>query len=403
MFGMPQPIEPPYLRPAIGTALVSTLVGLLVTCAFVALGWLDDRADSFSGVVNGGVRTWLVSHGSGVTIENVPVDVVPLGAVAIVVGLVVWAAGKSLHEPLEEVGPFIAVTAGTYGVIAALLSVATNSDGLSTNMVRSTVVAVLVAAAGAALGVARNNGGLKKLWLSGKGFTGHPDVRAVLPAAWSGMVALLGAALALFVVMFVLHLDRASDLWASLDPGLVGGISLGAGCALLIPNLVLWSASTLVGPGFALGTNTSVDLTGTHLGAVPAFPLFAALPSPGENPGWVFILGLTPLVAGIIAGWNVKTIDGRPLLERIGLGAAAGAAAGLACGILIAVSGGALGPGRMSVAGPPRVMPALVAMGVLALGGAIGAALGHYRVARAHNNPTGRPRVWRRHKSPSAD
>ncbi|MDQ3158272.1 MAG: DUF6350 family protein [Actinomycetota bacterium] len=395
---MPQPTEPPYLRPAIGTALVSTFLGLLLTCAFVGLGWRGDRADSFFGVVNGGVRAWLVSHGSGIAVDDIPINAVPLGAVALAVGLVVWVAGKCLDEPLEEVGPFIAVTAGTYGVIAALLSVATNTGDLSTSMLRGTVVAVLVAAAGAALGVARKNGGLRTLLV-----TDNADVGAVLAAAWSGMVALLGAGLALFVVMFVLNIDRASDLWAALDPGLVGGLSLAAGCALVIPNLALWATSALLGPGFALGADTSVDLTGAYLGAVPGLPLFAALPGPGVFPGWIFILGLLPLVAGGAAGWNLKTATGRPLLERIALGAAAGAVAGLACGILIAVSGGAIGPGRMSVAGPPRVAPALVAIGVLALGGAIAAALGHYRVARAHNSPTGRPRLRRRHKSPSAD
>ncbi|MGZ8771693.1 MAG: cell division protein PerM, partial [Aeromicrobium sp.] len=326
------------------------------------------------------------------------INAVPLGAVALAVVLVMWVAGRFLDQPLEEFGPFVAVTAGTYGVIAALLSAATNSGGLSTNMLRSTVVAVLVAAAGAALGVVRKNGGLRTL-----PFTDNADVRAILRAAWSGLVALLGAGLALFLVMFVLNIDRAGDLWAAIDPGLFGGLSLAVGCLIVIPNLALWATSALLGPGFSLGTDTSVDLTGAHLGAVPGLPLFAALPGPGVFPDWIFILGLLPLLAGGVAGWNLRTTAGRPLLERIALGAAAGAVAGLVCGILIAGSGGAIGPGRMSVAGPPRVMPGLVAIGVLALGGAIGAAVGHYRVVRAHNSPTGRPHFWRRHQSPSAD
>ncbi|MGZ5372172.1 cell division protein PerM [Aeromicrobium sp.] len=395
---MPHPTEPPYLRPAIGTALVSAFLGLLLTCGFVGLAQRGGSADSFADVFIAGVRTWLVSHGSGITVDDTTINAVPLGAVALAVVLVMWVAGRFLDQPLEEFGPFVAVTAGTYGVIAALLSAATNSGGLSTNMLRSTVVAVLVAAAGAALGVVRKNGGLRTL-----PFTDNADVRAILRAAWSGLVALLGAGLALFLVMFVLNIDRAGDLWAAIDPGLFGGLSLAVGCLIVIPNLALWATSALLGPGFSLGTDTSVDLTGAHLGAVPGLPLFAALPGPGVFPDWIFILGLLPLLAGGVAGWNLRTTAGRPLLERIALGAAAGAVAGLVCGILIAGSGGAIGPGRMSVAGPPRVMPGLVAIGVLALGGAIGAAVGHYRVVRAHNSPTGRPHFWRRHQSPSAD
>ena len=400
---MTQPTGPTYLRPALRTALISTFLGLVLTCVFVGLGWLNDRSDSFLGVLSGGVRAWLVSHGSGITVGTVAVNAVPLGAVALAVGLVIWVAGRCLDEPLEEIGPFVAVTAGTYGGIAALLSVASNNDGVSTNMVRSAIGAVLVSGMGAALGVARNNGRLKAPSFTATWFNERAKIRAIVAAAWAGIVALLGASLALFVVMFALHIDRASDLWAALDPGAAGGFALGVGCLLLVPNLVLWTASVLLGPGFALGTNTSVDLTGAHLGAVPGLPLLAALPGPGEFPGWIFALGLLPLLAGVIAGWQLKVVDARPLLQRIGLGIAAGALAGLVCGALIAVSGGALGPGRMAVAGPPQVMPALVAMGVLALGGAIGAVLGHYRVDRAHNSPTGRPRLWRRHKSSSAD
>ncbi|MGZ5388979.1 MAG: cell division protein PerM, partial [Aeromicrobium sp.] len=327
---MPHPTEPPYLRPAIGTALVSAFLGLLLTCGFVGLAQRGGSADSFADVFIAGVRTWLVSHGSGITVDDTTINAVPLGAVALAVVLVMWVAGRFLDQPLEEFGPFVAVTAGTYGVIAALLSAATNSGGLSTNMLRSTVVAVLVAAAGAALGVVRKNGGLRTL-----PFTDNADVRAILRAAWSGLVALLGAGLALFLVMFVLNIDRAGDLWAAIDPGLFGGLSLAVGCLIVIPNLALWATSALLGPGFSLGTDTSVDLTGAHLGAVPGLPLFAALPGPGVFPDWIFILGLLPLLAGGVAGWNLRTTAGRPLLERIALGAAAGAVAGLVCGILI--------------------------------------------------------------------
>lgn len=400
---MPQPTEPTYLRPALAVAGVSTFVGLLVTCTFVLLGWGSGGADSVRGVVTGGVRAWLVSHGSGITIDGIAINAIPLGAVAVAIAVVAWATGKVLDEPteaepLEEVVPFVAVTAGVYGVVAALLSVAANSEDVSTGMIRSTLGAVIVAAAGAALGAARANGGLSTLW-----FTDNVDVRAVVPAAWSGLMALLASSFVLFIILFAFHVDRAGDLWAALDPGALGGITLAAGCALLLPNLVLWTASTLIGPGFALGTSTSVDLSGAHLGAVPSLPLFAALPGPGEFPGWIFLLGLVPLLAGVIAGWNVKTGEGRPLLERALLGLAAGALAGLVCGILIAVSGGAIGPGRMAEAGPPHYTPALVAIGILGLGGAIGAVLGHYRVARAHNSPTGRPRLRLRHKSASPD
>ena len=395
---MPVTTEPTYLRPAIATALVSTFLGLLITCAFVAFGWLHDRAGSFGGVVNGGVRAWLVSHGSGITANGVVVTTIPLGATLLAVALVFWVTGKVLEEPLEDVAPYVAVSAGTYGLLAGLLSLATNNDTYTTDVVRSAIGGFLVAAIGAGLGVAAANRSFELLWPSDNAY-----LRIIVTAAWRGLAALLAPALAIVIILFAFHIDRASDLWASLSPGFLGSFGLAGVCLAVIPNLVLWTASVLIGPGFILGTDTSVDLTGSHLGAVPGLPILAGLPGPGEFSGWVFLLCLLPLLAGVVAGRHIKKVDERPLLEHLGLGAAAGAAAGLACGILIALSGGSVGPGRMADAGPPPVTPALVAMGVLALGGAIGAALGHYRVGRALNIPIARPRLWSRHKSPSAD
>src|SRR5690606_18686707 len=144
-----------------------------------------------------------------------------------------------------------------------------------------------------------------------------------------------------------------------------GGLALAAGCLLAVPTLILWTASALVGPGFSLGTDTSVDLSGAQLGEVPGLPILAALPAPGEFAGWVFVLGLIPLLAGMLAGWRVDVRDREDLLSRVGLGAAAGGFAGLVLGSMIAVSGGAVGPGRMVDAGPPMLTPLLVAVPVM--------------------------------------
>lgn len=395
---MPVTTEPTYLRPAIATALVSTILGLLVTCIFVAFGWLHDRTGSFTGVVTGGVRGWLVSHGSGITANGVEVSTIPLGATLIALGVVIAVTVRVLREPLEDAAPFVAVVAGTYGVFAGLLSLATNTEVYSTVVVRSAIGSFVVATLGAVLGVAVKNRSFRAVWP-----TDNLRFRIVVTAAWQGVVALLVPSLLIVVLLFAVHVDRASDLWASLGPGFLGSFGLAGVCLVLIPNLVLWTASVLLGPGFALGTDTSVDLTGSHLGAVPGLPILAGLPAPGEFAGWVFLLGLLPLLAGAYAGWRIKKAAGRSVLEHVGLGAAAGAVAGLVIGILISLSGGSVGPGRMADAGPPAVTPALVAIGVLALGGAIGAALGHYRVGRALNITIARPRLRSRHQSPSAD
>src|SRR5207249_3125968 len=55
------------------------------------------------------------------------------------------------------------------------------------------------------------------------------------------------------------------------------------------------------GPGFALGTGTVVSPGVVTLGAVPAFPLLAALPADGPAPWWrLAVLAVPPLVGGAV-------------------------------------------------------------------------------------------------------
>jgi hypothetical protein len=303
---------------------------------------------------------------------------------------------------VEELGAFSATTAGALGVIAGIASSATNSGDIHTSVVRAAFGAFAVGGLGAALGAGVRHRSADRLW-----FTTNRDVRAVIRAAVPGVLAVLGSSAAIVLVLLILHLPRASDLWAALEPGLGGGFALAVICILAVPTLVLWTAAALIGPGFQLGTHTSVDLTGAQLGAVPGLPILAALPSPGAFPGWVIVLNVIPLAAGMLAGWKVDAGEREDILSRVGLGAAAGAVAGFLLGVLVAISGGAIGPGRMADAGPPTLTPLLVAVPVMALGGALGAALAHYRGTRAKRpsdtSSTGRPRLWKRHQSPGAD
>lgn len=398
---MPEPVSIPYLRPAILTAVLSAILSLAVSAALVILarGSVDL---AFVELARTAARTWLVSVGSGLDTGSVSWGLVPIGASLICIGLVARTAAWIVADRLDDQLAFAAVAAGTYGVLAATVSAATNSGGVSTSVVRAAFGAFIVGGVGAGLGAAARHGASERWW-----FTKSADVRIAVRAAVPGVFAVLAASGVVVVALLVLHIGRAGDLWALLDPGTGGGVALAVASLLSVPTLMLWTASALIGPGFVLGTDTSVDLTGSHLGTVPGFPVLAALPSPGAFPGWVFLLGLVPLLAGMFCGWRVEPGEREGLMARLGLGAAAGAVAGLVLGLLIAVSGGSIGPGRMADAGPPAFTPLLVAVPVMALGGALGAALTHYRGGRASRpsdtSAPGRPRLWKRHQSAGSD
>lgn len=359
-------------RPAIITATGSTVIGVVLACLAVAAAAI---ADSTLGIVRAAVQLWLVAVGATLTVEGTTIGIVPIGVTALAVVIVLVVTRFALRTPLADPGAFGAMTGGVAGVLAGVCSAVTSTEAQSTSFVRAAFGAFLVVGLPAAWAAARRS---RTAWLG-------------LPSRWTpladgaatAVTGVLGGAVVITLVMLVLHLDRASDLWATLDPG--NPLLLGLLSALAIPTLVLWTTSVLLGPGFALGADTSVELAGSSLGQVPGFPPLAGLPDPGPFGGWVVVLMLIPLLAGVAAGLVVHSrteADRRGWGRVLADGAAAGAAAGLAVGALIATSQGGLGPGLMQTAGPSAWQCLLVAVPLLAAGGAIGSAGAHYRSDR---------------------
>lgn len=383
---------PVTLRSAILTGVATALAGILLCLAVVVLAGASPDLDA----LRVASRAWLVAHGSGVSADGVDYTVLPLGGILAVVALVAAPTAVAARRDVPEPGVLLAGTAGAYGVVAALVAAlaGTGGDDVSVGLVRGTFAAFVVAAIGAWAGISVHPRHRVRWWP-----TENAAVRAVVRAATAGVASLLLAAAVLYVVLLAVHLPRAADLWAGLAPTGTGAAGLAAVSVAAVPNLVLWTLSAMIGPGFALGADTSVDLTGVHLGAVPALPTLAALPSPGELPGWTVLLGLVPLLAGAWAGWRLQAPEGTGLPEQVGLGAAAGGLAGAVVGVLVALSGGSVGAQRLADVGPPAWTPLLVAVPVLALGGALGQALTHYRDVRAghddalQDRPSRRPRL----------
>lgn len=371
---MSEPIETPYLRAAF-------LAGPLAAVASIAAAWIAvfvaGGVSSLGGAVRGATRTWLVAIGSGISVDDVAITVVPVGAWMVAVGLIALVTRWVLNEPVDGLPAFVASTGGVVGLIAAVAAAVSSSGGGEVGFVRAAIAGFVAGAVGSAWGAVARHGGGDTLW-----FTISEDLRRAVRSALPGVATLLIASSLIVIALLFAHRQRAGDLWALLDPGFGGGIALAIACLLALPTAVLWTASALLGPGFSVGTDTSVDLTGSHLGAVPGFPVLAALPSPGQFPDWVFVLGLIPLFAGGVAGWRADTGGRHGLTARVVAGAAAGAVAGFIVGVMVGVSGGAIGPGRMAEAGPPSLTPLLVGVLVLGLGGALGAALAHYRDGR---------------------
>jgi hypothetical protein len=110
-------------------------------------------------------------------------------------------------------------------------------------------------------------------------------------------------------------------------------------CLPYLPNLGLWGAAYLAGPGFAVGT-AQISAAKVTLGVVPSFPVLAGLPDHSAS-GLVGLLLYTPVVAGAFVAMPLGRRH-RTWLPLLGAALLAAAIAGAALGLGALASSGAL-------------------------------------------------------------
>lgn len=208
----------------------------------------------------------------------------------------------------------------------------------------------------------------------------NPLVRSIAASALRGGAAAAALTVAvsaiILAILFVGNYAKIIALYEGIHAGILGGISVTLGQLALLPNLVIWVASWLVGPGFALGTGSTVSPLGTTLGPLPAIPILGALPS-GQSQ-WGFLGLLIPVLAGFAAALMIRPRLVRGLPERnraawlVLAGVLVGIAGGVLMGLIAWASSGAAGPGRLVDVGPQPVLVAAWAALEIGLAAVIG-------------------------------
>jgi hypothetical protein len=208
------------------------------------------------------------------------------------------------------------------------------------------VCAALVGGVAATIGAARGGGLIGPAWRSVP-----VQLRRALEAAGAAGGVLMGAAILLAMGSLIAHAHRFGSALGSYHSG-PGEFSMTLLSLLFVPNAICFAAAYIVGPGFAIGSGTSVTYGGAHLGAMPTFPLLAGVPS-GPAP-WqirVFFVAVI-LAAGVMAGWRIVRPAGLEVREQLRRALLAGAAFGTVAAVVSAFAGGPAGPGRLIAVGP---------------------------------------------------
>ena len=199
-------------------------------------------------------------------------------------------------------------------------------------------------------------------------------VSSAIRAGIASLVGVIAIASILVAVVLAASFTRVISLYEALQPGPWGIVALSIGQLALLPTLIIWAASVLIGPGFALGTGALISPLGTTLQAVPALPVLGILPTNPEVLGIAVIA--VPVVVGAIAGailaprvlagarglWTNMATTGffsQPLVQMLLTAVLAGVVTAAGGWLLAELASGQMGPGRFQLVGPD---PALIGL-----------------------------------------
>ncbi|HVX43287.1 MAG TPA: DUF6350 family protein [Mycobacteriales bacterium] len=350
----PRPIPARSLRSAIVMAAGVAVAGLVIIAALVLIAWGAEKRSTASPVsaVRAAGAAWLFAQHSPLGTDAGTIGLVPLGLLALPLALLVWAGVQVGRDIAPCSGPDAArsalAMAATYGVVAFLVHLAVANGPARIGALAAVLPAVGLAFLGTGAGIV-HGAGFRDVLLR--------RLPAWIPvccrAAGLALAVLLAASAVLVGAALATDGGRVVALTDNLAVGVVGGVLLLVLSVLLAPNAIVCAAAYAVGPGFAVGSGTSVTVHGSSLGPVPAYPLLAALPE-GSHPSplsWAVLAA--PVLGGVLAGMLLVRVR-PPQSWRLVLlpGLVTGLLAGAAVGLLALAAGGPLGAGRMAAIGP---------------------------------------------------
>lgn len=348
----------------------------VLCAALIALGGTSSGSSARS-AGEAGLFAWLLAHGSGLRIDTVDVRAVPLGC-TLLLGCWAFASARRVRVGTRWRAGSVPVSRSTlaaavlgfsvaYVLVVAGLAGVASLFGSDVQLVRAAAVAAALAAGSSAVGLLGPRSMVDRAQR-----TLPFGLLAMLRAAAAGCLVMLLGTVMVFVAAVLTSADRFLDLTSALELTWPGALMLFGTFLLALPNLLGLTGAVLLGPGFALGTGTTVTATSVTLGAVPGWPPLATLPGSGTTPVWAVALLVIPVFAGVAAGWLGASCSVGGSLRRAGTGLGSGVLAGLVVGGWVLASGGAVGPGRMEdIGAAARVLPLAVA--TLGAGALIGA------------------------------
>lgn len=347
---------------------------------------------------------WLVGHGVNLTVVldarlgaslGLPgaalpfqITIAALGFAALTAGLGVRTGTRAAETPYRVTGAVSAVV--TFAVLATIITLAAGSVPVRPSVWQGILLPPFVYAIGVLIGLgfaalregpelAGAPSAVVRRWFDAVPHTVRAAAGAAFRAGTAAAALVIAGAAIILALLILGNFGNIIGLYEQLQAGALGGAALTVGQLALLPNLVVWLASWLIGPGFAIGTGSSVSPIGTDLGPLPGLPLLGVIPSGGVAFGLVGVL--VPLIAGFLAAVLLRSriVEARAkhgtgwlVLTAVGIGLVAG----IELGLLAWWSSGAMGPGRLHDVGPNPWLVGSIASAEVAIAAIIGLVAG---------------------------
>lgn len=369
--GLSRLLRQPWLL-GLAAALWSAVIGLVLAALPMVVIWLGSADASAVESLRLGGLLWLVANGAQIAIAGVPITLLPWGLVIIPLLLLgysgSWAARRSGVTQLHLLLWIVVPGAVLYALIAAGVALATYEPTSRVDVLDAVVRSLVVSVVALSWGAVRGSGALRRM--------GVPIVVTVpLRAGVLSLALLVGAGAVAATVSLVLHIDDAITMAQALSPGIGGGAGLLLLGIAYVPVVATWGAAYVIGAGVSLGSGVTLSpfLAAGAPVSLPPFPLLAALP--GQAPPMAWLLPLTGVVAGVLAGALIgRRLRQEQRLVRVAGAGAAAFIAGAGVALLAWLSSGSLGTASLTSLGPDPAVVAVLTVVLVAIG-AIPAAL----------------------------
>lgn len=372
-------------------AALGAAVAMAVLSAVTVLLWAAGpiAGDGVSAApFRGAASLWLMGQRAPLDTGAFELVLPPLAITAVVVVLTARLAGWAARATSAyELTPAAVVGGGVvlgHVVVAGIAGWVSGRNGAGVDVLDAMRSALVFAVPVTVAGIAPHT------WLWAKAAARHGTrVRLVARTAGLGALALAAGSTLALLTSLVVHHRNFTDLLDVVGGGISGGAGTLLLCLAMLPNAVLWVVALAAGPGFALGADSGLSLTGEmHGGALPAMPLLGALPGAGPLPGYAWLLVAVPIGAGAVMGWFARPASGaRGWRDEVATAAVSGALCGLGVGVLAGLSGGGAG-GRLAEVGPSGLQVGLILAVELA---AAAAALAGGRIGWEYYRAAGAP------------